>query len=95
MQTKSYNYGDPPLYLRCGCHTAYHAVVIDRDPDVRDTINVSVVCTRNASLWHRLKWAAIHVFGREDLTQGDLILGRVEVERLRDFCVTITKAGEK
>lgn len=85
---------DQPVYLRCDCHTPYHAVVIDKDPDIAGFLNVSVVSTRNGSIWHRLKWAAVHVFKREDLVCADLILGKAEVSRLFDFLRASLHEGE-
>lgn len=63
-----------PIYIPCDCRTPYHCLVIDRDPDIANELNVSFVSTRNGSIWHRIKWALKHVFGREALTFADIII---------------------
>lgn len=68
-----------PIYIRCDCHTPYHCLVIDEDPDVAGELNVSFVSTRNGSIWHRIKWALKHVFGREDLCFADIIIKRSDL----------------
>ncbi|MDX3926787.1 MAG: hypothetical protein QHC90_13410 [Shinella sp.] len=77
-----------PIYLQCDCHTPYHCLVIERDPDCHDDLNVSFVSTRNGSFWHRIKWAVKHVFGREDLTFADIIVKR------GDLIEALGKEGE-
>lgn len=68
-----------PIYIPCDCRTPYHCLVID-DGDYDESrttplhLNVSFVSTRNGSIWHRIKWALKHVFGREDLTFADIII---------------------
>jgi len=81
---------DPaPRYFPCNCHTAYHFLRIDIDPDFPDELDVSFVSTRNGSFWHRLKWAFLHVMGREDLTFADAIINR---ECLEDNLAYLRKA---
>ena len=71
-----------PIYVPCDCHTPYHCLVIndgDYDGTERELpiyLNISFVSTRNGSIWHRIKWAVKHVFGREDLTFADIIIKR-------------------
>jgi len=43
------------------------------DPFDADEVDVSFVSTRNGSFWHRLKWAARYLWGREDLVLADAI----------------------
>jgi hypothetical protein len=70
-----------PIYLQCTCHTPYHCLVIESDPDLPDELDVSFVSTRNGSFWHRIKWAMKHVLGREDLTFADIIIKRDDLVR--------------
>lgn len=63
-------------YLPCRCFCAEHFVRVGLDPDVPDEVTVDIVSSRNGSIWHRIKWAFIHVFGREDLVMADLMLSR-------------------
>lgn len=74
-----------PLYLRCDCHQPYHFVLIEDDPDIAGAYLVSVIATKSASFWHRLKWAAIHVLGRDHLTVGDVVLTPEDAARLKAF----------
>lgn len=83
------NNWDAPLYLRCDCYSVQHAVVIERDPDIPDAVNVSVLGERNVSVWTRLKYAAQYVFGGEGFTAADVILNRDSGHRLRDFLNTV------
>jgi hypothetical protein len=69
-----------PRYFPCSCHTAYHFLRFDIDPDIPDELYVSFVSTRNSSLWHRLRWAFKHVMGREDLVFADAIIERDSLE---------------
>ncbi len=71
-----------PLYLRCDCHQPHHFVLIEDDPDIAGLFQVSVVGTKSASFWHRVKWAWKHVFAGEHLTVADLILTSEDAGRL-------------
>jgi hypothetical protein len=68
-----------PVYIRCDCYTAYHCLVIDEDPDLPGELYVSFVSTRHGSIWHRIRWALKHVFGRQDLCFADIIIKRSEL----------------
>jgi hypothetical protein len=68
-----------PIYLQCDCHTAYHCLVIENDPDIAGEINVSFVSTRSGSFWHRVRWALKHVLRRQDLVFADIIIKRDEL----------------
>jgi GTP:adenosylcobinamide-phosphate guanylyltransferase len=61
-------------YFQCACHTPYHALVVERDPDLPTTFNVEIISTKNASFWHRVKYALRHVFVPEMLVEADLVL---------------------
>lgn len=63
-----------PIYIPCDCRTPYHCLVVERDEDIPESLNISFVSTRNGSIWHRIKWALKHVFGRKDLIFADLII---------------------
>lgn len=63
-----------PLYLRCNCHTAYHFVLIEDDPDTAGMFSMSVVSTRGGPIWRRIRNAARYVFGFSDLIEADVIL---------------------
>lgn len=69
-----------PLYIRCECATPYHCLVIEEDEDSNaEYLNISFVSTRNGSIWHRIKLALKHVFGREDLVSADIIVKRQDL----------------
>ena len=74
-----------PLYLRCDCHQPYHFVLIEDDPDIASLYLVSVIATKSASFWHRLKWAVRHIFGADHLTMGDVVLTAEDAERLKAY----------
>lgn len=74
-----------PLYLRCECHQPHHFLLVEDDPDVAGVVNISLVATKSARFWHRVKWALRHVFGCEHLTLGDVILTNGKVARLQKF----------
>lgn len=65
---------DKFIYIPCECRTPYHFVCVDADPDVPDELNISVVSMRNGSFWRRVQSAMKHVFGREDLVFGDVLV---------------------
>lgn len=69
------------LFVPCTCHTAYHFLRISEDWDCPDELTVEFISTRNGSIWHRIKWALKHVFGREDLTYADIIIKRDDLIR--------------
>lgn len=71
---------DRPVYIPCECRTPYHFICIEPDADVPNELSVSFVSTRNGSLWHRIKWACKHVFGRQDLVFADAIIKREWLE---------------
>ena len=70
-----------PIYLQCDCHTPYHCLVIEDEPDFPDELNVSFVSTKSGRFWHRVKWAMKHVFGRSDLVFADIIVKRDDLLR--------------
>lgn len=77
-----------PLYLRCHCHQPNHFVLVEDDPDIAGVINLSLVASKSARFWHRVRWALAHVFGGEHLTIGDVIMANGDVERLQAFLAT-------
>lgn len=70
-----------PIYVPCDCRTPYHHLVITQDGDLPNDLNVEFVSTRNGSIWHRIKWAIKHVFGRQDLVFADIIIKRDDLLR--------------
>lgn len=70
-----------PIFVACTCHTAHHLLRFTEEPDCDDMVNVDFVSTRNGSIWHRIKWAMKHVFGREDLVLADVIVKRADLLR--------------
>ena len=70
-------------YIPCRCFCAEHFLRFSEDPDLPGELEVSVVSSRNGSFWHRLKWAFVHVMGREDMIFADLIISR---EKLKEIC---------
>lgn len=71
-----------PLYLRCECHQPHHFVLIEDDTDISGTFSVSVVATKSADFWHRVKWALKHVFAGEHLTTGDVVLSSEDAAKV-------------
>lgn len=69
------------LYVPCDCGTPYHFLRISENMDEPEWLDVEFVSTRNCSIWHRIKWALKHVFGREDLTFADIIIKREDLRR--------------
>ncbi len=68
-----------PIYIQCDCHTPYHCLCFERDPDIAESLVVSFVSTRNGFFWHRVKWAFLHIFRREDLVFADIIIKRAQL----------------
>lgn len=73
------------LYLRCDCHTPYHFLTFEADPDIEGAFEVHLVSTKSASIWHRIKYALRHVVRRESLVEADIILNAEDAERLVAF----------
>lgn len=67
------------LFVPCTCDTAYHFLRVSEDMDRDAYLYVEFVSTRNGSIWHRIKWALKHVFGREDLVYADIIIKRSDL----------------
>jgi hypothetical protein len=67
--------------------------VIEPDEDTPESLTVSFVSTRNGSVWHRIKWAWKHVFGREDLTFADIIIKRDDFLEALDSVVPGTPSN--
>lgn len=75
----------PPLYLRCACHTAYHFVTVEPDPDIDGAFQVFLVSTKAGSFWHRLKYAWRHVMRMDSLVEADVILTASDASRLASY----------
>ncbi len=69
------------LFVPCTCYTAHHFLRFMEDPDSPEWLSVDFVSTRNGSIWHRIKWALKHVFGREDLILADIIIKRDDLRK--------------
>ena len=66
-------------YVTCECHTTYHFLCIETEEGFENDLNVSFCSTKNASFWHRVKFAMKHVFGSQDLVAADIIIKRDEL----------------
>lgn len=77
---------DYPVYLKCSCHAPHHGVLLEPVDDMPGSVEVSVISSRNGSIWHRIKWALKHVFGSQNLVTADVFLDPYAVARVRDFC---------
>jgi len=68
---------EPTLnYIPCRCFCAEHFVRVGLDPDMPDEVTVDIVASRNGSFWHRVKWAMVHIWGREDMVMAGCIISR-------------------
>jgi len=63
-------------YVPCNCGTAGHFIAFMPDPFDVDVVDIEFGSSRGGPWWHRLKWAVMHVFGREDLVFADAIVSR-------------------
>lgn len=67
------------IFVPCTCSATEHFLRISQDFDDQDTVTVEFLSTRDGSFWRRLKWAAKHVFGRQDLVLADVIVRKDEL----------------